>query len=488
MSWQRRSQVVRWSPSYSLPSFSAPPAPRGGQSFRQSLIFCWQAGEGLTGQMQPLVATRTTSAIGADHGRMPVMVPRKGYSLAMAAAGSLAHLFTLDPEVTFLNHGSFGACPAPVLAAQSEWRARLEREPVRFMVRDLERLLDEARGAVAGFVGADGEDLAFVPNATTGANLVLHGLTFQPGDEILRTDHGYNAVNNAIDAVCARTGAREVVASLPFPHRGPGSFDDAVVDAVLAQVTDRTRLAVLDHITSPTGMILPIERLVEVLAVRGVDTLVDGAHGPGQVALELRELDAAYYVGNFHKWCCAPKGAAMLHVRRDRQEGLRPLVVSHGRNSPRKDRSRFRLDLDWVGTVDPTPFLSVPIALATLERALPGGWPMIRELNHALALAARRLLAESLGVPVPCPDSAVGAMAALPLPDAPRTETPVTALYADALQDRLVEHHHIQVPIVPWPRPPARLIRVSAHIYNRPDQYAFLAAALEAELAREIQG
>jgi isopenicillin-N epimerase len=392
--------------------------------------------------------------------------------------------WTLDPAVAFLNHGSFGACPAPVLEAQSEWRARLEREPVRFLVVELEGLLDEARAAVAAFVGADADDLAFAPNATTAVNAVLRSLPLAPGDEIVVTDHAYNACRNAVDFVAARAGARVVVARVPFPLAG----DDDVLEAVRAVVGPRTRLALLDHVTSPTGLVLPIERLVAELAARGVDTLVDGAHGPGMLPLDLARLGAAYYAGNLHKWCCAPKGAALLHVRRDRQDAVRPWTISHGANSPRRDRSRFRLEFDWTGTIDPTAVLCVPAALRFVGSLVPGGWSAVQARNHALTLAARDVLAAALGIAAPCPDAMIGSLAALPLPDARAAEPPRSSLYAEPLQQALVARHHIQVPVAPWPAPPRRLVRVSAHLYNDAEQYRRLAAALVEELARERDG
>ncbi|MET0401928.1 MAG: aminotransferase class V-fold PLP-dependent enzyme, partial [Cystobacter sp.] len=270
--------------------------------------------------------------------------------------------WSLDPEVLHLNHGAFGACPTRVLEEQSRLRARMESNPVRFLHRDWPELGDAARSTLADFLDANPDDLSFVSNATTGVNTVLRSLNFAPGDELLTTDQEYNASRNALDHVAQRRGVQVVVAKLPWPT--PSS--QAVVDAVLARVTERTRLLLIDHITSQTGMVLPVAALVRALRARGVETLIDGAHAPGQVALSLRELGAAYYSGNCHKWLCAPKGAAFLHVRRDVQPGIRPLVISHGYNSPREDRSRFRLDFDWLGTQDLTPFLCIPTALEVM--------------------------------------------------------------------------------------------------------------------------
>jgi isopenicillin-N epimerase len=269
--------------------------------------------------------------------------------------------WTLDPEVLFLNHGAFGACPKPVLAAQAELRARLEREPVDFMARQWEPRMDEARAELARFVGADPDALALVPNATTGVNTVLRSLSFSPGDEILLADQEYNACQNAVRFVAERSGASVVTARVPFPLSDPAE----VTQAILEHVTERTRLAVLDHVVSTTGLVFPIQAIVRRLGARGVDTLVDGAHAPGMLPLALDALGAAYYTGNCHKWMCTPKGSGFLYVRPDRQDRIHPLVISHGRNAPRQDRSRFRLEFDFTGTQDPSPWLVIPRRLQT---------------------------------------------------------------------------------------------------------------------------
>ncbi len=287
-----------------------------------------------------------------------------------------------------------------------------------------------------------------------------------------------------MDAVAQAAQARVVTVPIPFPGTDP----DAVVAAVLAHATPRTRLAVIDHVTSATALVLPMERIIAGLAQRGIDTLVDGAHAPGMLALSLERLGAAYYTGNLHKWVCAPKGTAFLWVRRDRQSGVRPLVVSHGANSPRTDRSRFRLEFDWTGTTDVTGFLAVPTALRFGDELLDGGWDALRARNHALVLEARDRLCSALAVEPPAPDGMLGSMAAVPLPlvDAPGAVQGVD-LYADPVHAALIEAG-VQVMVTPWPQRPSagawrRLIRVSAAAYNDAAQFTRLAEILPAIVA-----
>ena len=394
----------------------------------------------------------------------------------------LAGLWALDPKVVFLNHGSFGACPREVLAHQAALRSEMEAEPVRFLSRELDERLDAARAALAGFLGADADDLVFVTNATSGVNAVVRSLAFAAGDELLTTDHAYNACRNALDFAAARSGARVVVAAVPFPVASP----DAVLEAVLARVTPRTRLALLDHVTSPTGLVWPIERLIAALAERDIDVLVDGAHAPGMVPLNLATLGATYYSGNCHKWLCAPKGSAFLWVRRDRQADVRPLTISHGANMPRPGRSRFRVEFDWTGTSDPTAWMTVPRAIAYVGALLPGGWPAVMARNRALALEARRRLCAAAGTPAPCPDDMIGSLASVILPDGPAAE--IGWRRPDPLQRRLFEAWGIEVPVMSWPAPPRRLVRVSAQLYNTGEDSARLAGALAKELAAERGG
>ncbi len=392
-------------------------------------------------------------------------------SLHFPSVSGFARHWTLDPNVVFLNHGSFGACPTSVLEVQQVWRARMERQPLQFFGQDIEGLLDQARADLAQFVGADAEDLAFVTNATTGVNTVLQSLRFEAGAEVLTTSQEYNACRNALDAVAERWDLQVVIADVSFPIVSP----QAVIDAVLAQVSDRTRLVLLDHVVSQTGLVFPLETLIPALRERGIETLIDGAHAPGMLPLNLQQLGATYYSGNCHKWLCAPKGAAFLYVQRDRQSHIRPLTISHGANSPRSDRSRFRLEFDWVGTDDPTPYLCVPSAIQFLDSLFPGGWAELMARNHALAVQAQQVICAELEISLPCPDTMLGSMVAVPLPDG----APLV------LQAALLDQYQIEVPIVPFPNTTSRIVRVSAQLYNTVEQYQYLATALTTLLAKE---
>jgi isopenicillin-N epimerase len=378
----------------------------------------------------------------------------------------------LEPDVTFLNHGSFGATPIRVLEKQSELRRRMEAEPVRFLARDIDALIDDARRDVARFVGAEPADIVFVPNATAGVNAVLRSQRFKTGDEILVTTLEYNATRNVVDYVGARTGASVVVVDVPFPIPSP----DIVIERVLNAANSRTRLLVIDHITSHTALVLPVETIVKEMHARGIEVLIDGAHAPGMLPLNVASLGASYYTGNLHKWVCAPKGAAFLYVREDRRARTRPIAISHGANSTRTDRSRFHLEFDWTGTSDPTAWLCAPEAIRFVGQLAEGGWPGVMRHNHALALQARTILCDALEIDPPAPDSMIGAMASLPIANGD----------ADALNLLLYETYRIEVPVVPWPKPPHRLLRVSAQLYNTPADYEKLATAVTAELRQPV--
>jgi len=350
----------------------------------------------------------------------------------------------------------------------------MEAEPVQFLWRRYEERLEPARSAVARFVGARPRDLVFVTNATTGVNAVLGSVPLRPGDELLTTNHDYNACHNVLVERARRAGAKVVVARVPFPLSKP----EQVIDAVLRCVSRRTRLAMIDHVTSSTALVLPLARLVHELEARGVDTLVDGAHAPGMVAVDIQGLNPAYYTANLHKWVCAPKGAAFLWVREDKQAGLQPAVISHGNNTPRPGYSGFQDRFDWAGTLDPTAWFCAGAAIDWMSRRLPGGWTGVRAANHRLATEARQLLCARLNVEAPCPETMIGAMATIPLPE--RFQGRPKAGKIDAEQSRLYDEFGVEVPFFRFGGPGRRWLRLSAQLYNTLWDYERLAEGLNA--------
>jgi isopenicillin-N epimerase len=373
-------------------------------------------------------------------------------------------LWTLDPDVVPLNHGSFGATPSAVLAAQSRIRDRLEANPTGFFEDHYQEELNAARVTLAAFLGADPAGLVFVTNATHAVASVVDSIHLAPGDQILITDHTYNACRNTVDVAATQAGASVVVVPLPFRGTSP----DAVAEAVLSRVNTRTRLVVVDHVTSPTALIFPIERLISELEPE-VPVLVDGAHAPGMVPLSLGALDASFYAGNLHKWVCAPKGAGFLAVADRHRDQVRPTVISHGWNRVRDSRSLFLRLFDWTGTFDPSAWLAVPAALAFMAKLDSEGWPGVMAANHELAVAARDLLVARLGIEPPAPDAMIGSMAALPL-------TGVRSGLAERLRLQ-----GIVAAIPQWPTSEDSVLRVSAQCYNALDDYERLADAIVAD-------
>ena len=388
----------------------------------------------------------------------------------------------LDPSITFLNHGSFGATPGPVRAAQDAIRDRMEAEPVRFFLREYEPLLHQARQAIALLVGAAPENLVFVTNATTGVSAVVAGWQLRPGDEVLALDHGYPACLNALRVACQRSGATLRLATLPCPIESPSQ----AIDAILAATTEHTRYCLLDAITSPSAIVLPVAEIVAALFAQGIETLVDAAHGPGMIPMAIEATGAAWTTANLHKWLCAPKGAAILHVRADLHHRVDPNVVSHGFFGPRPDLPRLWQAFDWPGTFDPSPWLAVPAALEAVTVTDPGGWPERMERNHALALAMReRLCALPHARPV-APPAMVGSMAAVvfdpaiaaALATVPGEATPGV----HPLQQWLWQGHAIEVPVIPQPSG-GLVVRASAQRYNSVEQVDRLVAALREAMA-----
>jgi isopenicillin-N epimerase len=420
------------------------------------------------------------------------MTPAHAELPAFPEPSALARHWAIDPAVCYLNHGSFGGTPRVVLAAQRAVQDAMEAEAVRFFVEDLVPRLDRSREALAAVVKCGAECIAPITNATQGVATVFANLRLNPGDEVLVTSHEYPACRNIANFTAKRAGAKVVVASLPFPCGPDIGGPDAVVDAVLNAVTDRTRVALISHVTSGSGMILPIERIVPVLEGRGVRVLVDGAHAIGMLPLDLAALNPSYYVTNCHKWLCTPKGSAMLYVRRELREGFRPLVLSNNAENPKPGREQFLTEFDYCGTSDQSGFMVIPEAIEFLESLMPGGLEGLMRHNRAMALEGRRVICEALRVSPPCPEEMVGSIATILMPtgDAERARRLAArpSKHHDALQDVLIREYGLQMPVWGVTGPNGdwlRCCRVAAQAYNSPEQYRYAAAALARELARE---
>ncbi len=387
-----------------------------------------------------------------------------------------SRLWGLEEDRVFLNHGSFGATPTAIREEQRKWQDLMENEPVRFFEDLMPGILQTTREKLASFLSCDADDLALVENATSGVNTVLRSLQFAPGDEILVPDHAYQACRNTIDFVAQRWRAKVVTVNIPFPINDP----QQAVDAIMGGVTDQTRLAMIDTVTSPTGLLMPFEQLVSMLEGRGVEVMLDAAHGIGMVPLNLNELGASYTTSNCHKWLCAPKGSAFLHVRKDKQAAIHPLTISHGMTFPLGDTTRFRHEFDWTGTRDMSAHCALPAAIDHLADVVEGGWPSIMEHNHELALQGRDILCEALGLEKPCPDEMIACIATLILPSENKSGG-IPLHEPDPLHVILSEKYGIQIPVWSWPSPQGRFIRISAQLYNSEEEYHYLAWALQQE-------
>jgi isopenicillin-N epimerase len=368
-------------------------------------------------------------------------------------------LWPLDPTITFLNHGSFGATPRSVLLAQSQWRAEMEREPVHFLARRLPGLLEDARRAAAAFLHADPEDFAFVPNATAAVSTVLANLPLVAGERVVLTDHAYPAVIKAAAKTCEEAGADLTVVPIPIPLPAAEEIVSRFTDAL----GDRTRLAIIDHVTSSTAVIMPVEPMVAACRRRGVPVLVDAAHAPGMLPVDVGSMGADFWTGNFHKWCCAPKGSAALVVAPEYRATTHPLVTSHGYGGS------FHDEFDWTGTADVTSWLCVPDALDVMSAL---GWDRVRAHNHALVGLGQRAVAQAVATEPPVPPGAYGSMAIVSLPEGAAT----TLDEATTLSARLHDEARIEAAVVSWNQ--RGYVRLSAQAYNRPADYDRLAEAL----------
>ena len=377
---------------------------------------------------------------------------------------NLKRHFLLDPTVTFLNHGSFGATPKPVFAAYQDWQRRLERQPVLFLGREIDGLLRQSRQALGEYLDAAADDLVYIPNATHGVNIVARSLALQPGDEILTTDHEYGACDYTWEFVCKKTGAAYIHQSIPLPVRS----EDEIIEQFWQGVTPRTRVIYLSHITSPTALRLPVERICQRARRAGILTLVDGAHAPGQISLNMAAIGADFYTGNCHKWLLSPKGAAFLYARREVQPLVEPLIVSWGYHATAETTSgsQFIDYLQWTGTKDPAAALAVPTAIQFMR---DHNWDEVRRECHALLRRAIERICALTGMPplYPLDSDFYSQMAIAPLP-----------LSADltSLKSRLYDEYQVEVPLIQWQD--RKFVRISIQGYNTPSDVDALLEAL----------
>ena len=364
---------------------------------------------------------------------------------------SLRHEFLLDPSVHFLNHGSFGATPRAVFADYQHWQRRLELQPVLFLGREFDTLLKNSRAVLGQYVHAQAEDLVHIPNATHGVNIVAHSFPLQPGDEILTSDHEYGACNYTWDSLCERAGAKYIQQHIPLPVHTA----QEIVEALWQGVTPRTRIIFLSHITSPTALCLPVEEICKRARAAGILTVIDAAHSPGQIPLDLTALDADIVFGNCHKWMMAPKGAGFLYVRRELQARIEPLIVSWGTHPTPETTtgSRFIDILQWTGTKDPAAALAVPSAIRFM---LDHDWDSVRQTCRGLLSETLQRIADLTGLPpaYPLDSGFYTQMAIAPLP---RVDAP-------ALKRLLYDMHRVEAPITTWQG--RHFVRVSIQGYN----------------------
>lgn len=361
-------------------------------------------------------------------------------------------LFQLDPTIHFLNHGSFGACPIPVFEAYQAWQRRLEKQPVLFLGRKMMALDREARQPLGVYLNTHPDNLVFVTNATHGVNIIARSLALTSGDEILTSDHEYGACDYTWEFICSKTGASYVHQHIPLPAQS----SEQIVEQFWQAVTPKTRLIYLSHITSPTALRLPIEAICRRARQANILTLIDGAHAPGQISLDLEALGADWYTGNLHKWALSPKGAGFLYARPEVQHLVEPLVVSWGYHAAPEAStgSRFQDLLGWTGTRDPAASLSVPAALQFMEEHR---WELVRQDCHILLRQAIEKLCELVQMAplYPLEADLYFQMGIAPLP--PGTDLAL-------LKRRLYDEYRVEVPLIDWNS--QKFVRISVQGYN----------------------
>ncbi len=371
----------------------------------------------------------------------------------------LKNQFMLDPEIIFLNHGSFGACAKPVYENLLQWQQKLEKEPVKFFEDTIWDALQASRKALGDYIGCSHDDLVYFPNPTTAVNTVARSLKLKPDDEVLSTNHIYGALDRSWKYICKEKNARFIKADIPFPLHS----EDEFLKRFFGYVTDHTKVIFLSHITSMTAMKFPVEKVVTFAKKNNILSIIDGAHVPGHIPLNIRKLDADMYTGACHKWMCTPKGVSFLYVKKELQEDVHPLVVSWGWESERPGKSKFLDWHEWQGTRDMSAFLTVPVAVKFLKEY---NWPEVAVRCRESVVKFRKKFIEHLNIEPPCPDEWLGQMASIPLPP----------LDAVAFKKQLLETYRIQVPVCEWEG--QTYLRYSFQAYNSEEELEKLLSAV----------
>lgn len=384
-------------------------------------------------------------------------------SCIIPAMTNLKSFFYLDPAVTFLNHGSFGATPRPVFEAYQNWQLRLETQPVKFLGRDLDGFLNESRQELGRYLNADADDLVYIPNATHGVNIIARSLKLESGDEILTTDHEYGACDYTWEFISGKTGASYIHQSIPLPVHS----EEEIIEYIWKGVTPHTRVIYLSHITSPTALRLPVEQICRRAKTAGILMVIDAAHAPGQIPVDLQALDADFVFGNCHKWMLNAKGSAFLYVRRELQHMIAPLIVSWGSHpTPETTTGSTFIDLlQWTGTKDPTAALTVPTAIQFMR---DHDWERVRQECHVLLQTAISRVCDLTGLPplYPLDSELYSQMGIAPLPPSRLA----------LLKSRLYDEYKVEVPLTQWHD--RQFVRISVQGYNSQEDIEKLVKAL----------
>ena len=372
----------------------------------------------------------------------------------------LKNQFMLDSEIIFLNHGSFGACVKPVYENLLHWQQKLEKEPVKFFEETIFDALQISRQALGDYINCPANDLIFFPNPTTAVNAVAKSLKLESGDEVLSTSHIYGALDRSWKYICKEKNARFVKANITFPDYS----EDEFLKCFFSAVTDHTKVIFLSHITSMTAIKFPVEKVVAFAKNNNILSIIDGAHVPGHIPLDIKKLDADIYTGACHKWMCTPKGVSFLYVKKELQEDVHPLVISWGWESERPGKSKFLDWHEWQGTRDMSAFLTVPAAVKFLKK---NNWLEVAAKCRELVVSFRKKFIDNLNIEPPCPDYCLGQMASIPMP----------SLDATAFKKKLMETYQIQVPVFEWGD--KAYLRYSIQAYNSEDDLEKLLFAVK---------